>query len=309
MENSYVAGAGFGHEEWLFNLDWLIDGFHYAFLQPVHKSYKKVVGKTIDVLLYTIDPNGKRWYVGEISKCEVIQREQADKALEIYRNRGWLTRMKEQIKEAGGKVEYLDEINSPFNVRFRRSDLDIYDKLRIPDENDIVRGRSRNMYLLVPADDKLRKQWRRHSKTTPTSFGSVTRKGTPGSVYDPIHPHLQDDLFRLLKGRYGIGNVDCEKDYVDITVKDGNKTILIEIKTYPTPLAAIREAIGQLLEYAYYHGPQTGTVADELIVIAPGEINKRVEEYIHHLRTAFKIPISYCSHSEGDPLPDIFAKS
>ena len=32
---TYVARFGFGHEEWLFNFAWLIDGYHYSFLQPV----------------------------------------------------------------------------------------------------------------------------------------------------------------------------------------------------------------------------------------------------------------------------------
>lgn len=32
---SYVATHGFGAEEWLLNSSWLLDGFHYAFLEPV----------------------------------------------------------------------------------------------------------------------------------------------------------------------------------------------------------------------------------------------------------------------------------
>ena len=72
-EGSYVVDAGFGHEEWLFNFAWLIDGFHYAFLQPVNKSFETVTGETIDVLLYTISPSGDRLYAGEISKCEVLR--------------------------------------------------------------------------------------------------------------------------------------------------------------------------------------------------------------------------------------------
>jgi len=32
--DSYYAKHGFGHEEWLFNYEWCIDGFKYAFLQP-----------------------------------------------------------------------------------------------------------------------------------------------------------------------------------------------------------------------------------------------------------------------------------
>jgi hypothetical protein len=105
--------------------------------------------------------------------------------------------------------------------------------------------------------------------------------------------------------RYGKRNVSLESDNVDITIKDGKTTILIEIKTDPNPRAAIREAIGQLLEYAYY---RPGTGAPDL-VIAPGKLDKAAAAYIERLRTEFKIPISYCSHAEGNGLPGVFEES
>ncbi len=51
-KGSYVNRSGFGHEEWLFNFAWLIDGYHYAFLQPVSDAFKKFSGEVIDVLLF-----------------------------------------------------------------------------------------------------------------------------------------------------------------------------------------------------------------------------------------------------------------
>ena len=47
-KTSYVVEAGFGHEEWLFNFAWLIDGFHCAFLQPVNRSFKTVTGNPVN---------------------------------------------------------------------------------------------------------------------------------------------------------------------------------------------------------------------------------------------------------------------
>jgi hypothetical protein len=48
FRGSYVVEAGFGHEEWLFNFAWLIDGFHCAFLQPVNRSFKTVTGNPVN---------------------------------------------------------------------------------------------------------------------------------------------------------------------------------------------------------------------------------------------------------------------
>jgi hypothetical protein len=101
--------------------------------------------------------------------------------------------------------------------------------------------------------------------------------------------------------------VTLESNNVDITITDEKKTILIEIKTDSNPRAAIRAAIGQLLEYAYYRSPTE--IGVELVVIAPGKLDKSADEYIRRLRTEFNIPILYCSHSEGDPLPGAFGSS
>lgn len=309
-KGTYVVDAGFGHEEWLFNFAWLVDGFHYAFLQPVNRHFKSVTGKTIDVLLYTISPSGTRFYTGEISNCEVLQRVQATEVLKIYKRRGWLKSMAEQVADVKGKSEYVlgeSDATLLFNIRFRPEDADIYDPQRIADQNDAVWMRQR--YTLALANEKIERQWRnRKGKLTPPLIRTITRKGTPGVTYDPVHKRLQADLLALLKGRYGKGNVILESNYVDITVTDGKRTILVEIKTEPSPRAAIREAIGQLLEYAYY-GPKTGVGPVDLIVIAPGKLDKLADEYIQRLRTEFRLPISYCSHSEGDPLPSVFGKT
>ena len=309
-KGTYVVDAGFGHEEWLFNFAWLLDDrFHYGFLQPVHKSFQNVTGKTIDLLLYTIGPGGTRWYAGEISNCEVLRPVQAEEALKIYKKRGWLKRMAEQVREVEGKVERIlnSKATDLFNVRFRQEDANIYDQLIRADRNNAVWNRTR--YTLVAADKEIEKQWRnRKGTTTPPLIRTITRKGTPGITYDPFHKILQADLLPLLEARYGKGAVILESNNVDITITDGKKTILIEIKTDSNPRAAIRAAIGQLLEYAYY-GHQMGIGTVDLVVIAPGKLDKPADGYIQRLRTEFDIPIWYCSHSEGDPLPAMFVKS
>src|SRR5689334_976997 len=95
IENdSYVTKNGFGHEEWLFNFAWVIDGYQYSFLQPVHKSQERLKGQTIEVLLYSINPNGDRVYVGEISHCEVLTDDQVEFARQTYETAGWTKSMR-----------------------------------------------------------------------------------------------------------------------------------------------------------------------------------------------------------------------
>jgi hypothetical protein len=70
-------------------------------------------------------------------------------------------------------------------------------------------------------------------------------------------------------------------------------------ETASTCRGAVRDALGQLLEYAYYR-PQSGSEKLELIIVAPGQLDIVTEAYIRRLQTDFHTPISYCSHS-GPP--------
>lgn len=238
---SYVAEAGFGHEEWLFNFGWLIDGFHYAFLQPVQNSLENLTGTTIDVLLYTINPLRDRLYVGKISQCEVLQRQQAEHAHRVYKERLWLKSIEEQVANVSSKAQYVVTALDLFNIRFRPEKAEICDPLRIAPRTDAVWKRSR--YTLGSTTQQIENQWRsRKGTTSPPVINTITRKGTPGLTYDPVHKRLQADLLSQFEARYGKGNVSLESDYVDITVRTPERTVLVEIKTTSTCRAAVRDA-------------------------------------------------------------------
>ncbi|MDR2870550.1 MAG: hypothetical protein LBV04_08875, partial [Deferribacteraceae bacterium] len=59
--DSYVSTHSYGHEEWLFRLEWLIDGKHYAFLQGIGKN--KYVGGTYDITLYIYNKTDKEHWI------------------------------------------------------------------------------------------------------------------------------------------------------------------------------------------------------------------------------------------------------
>src|SRR5207249_11767436 len=120
-KGTYTARMGFGHEEWLFNYDWLLDGWKYGFLQPVNDSLKKIQGQTVDLRLYTISPEREWFYVAEIAACEVLSDELAEAARREFKQRGWFDQMRAQVKRVGGKVAGLGyrEATKSCNVRFK----------------------------------------------------------------------------------------------------------------------------------------------------------------------------------------------
>lgn len=302
---SYVADAGFGHEEWLFNFAWLTDGYHYAFLQPINKSFEKHTGTTIDLLLHAIHPNRNRVYVGQIRRCEVLTREQIQRAFAHYKRAGWLASMKEQIKSVEGDPRIVDKPLSCFNVRFRPADVVRFHPLRVAGPTDAINKLGR--YNLVAADkDFVERLWRKRKGTkVAPEIRAITRSGQPSLTYDPIEKTLQAELLSLLQARFGNGNVELETDFVDITVKDGTKTVLVEIKSDGDARSAIRKALGQILEYAYFDR----SAADEqprLIIVAPGPPDERVQRYLSLLKSKFSLPVEYAAFSLGQDLPDVF---
>jgi len=303
--NTYASKMGFGHEDWLFNFNWLIDGWKYSFLQPVNKSLARFEGAIIDVRLFTV-AGAKRWfYVGEIGQCQVLSPRQAQHARDQFKTRGWLREMEKHVRAVGGNVGGLRE-NDPrnvFNIRFRRKNAELYDPPVPVDEGDAIRRIKR--YALVPAASapKVDEQWSsRVAATKARPTGKIPRKSIAAGNIDLFHNAMQNELISTLRAKYGYEAVIVEEASVDIKLSDRQRLVFVEIKADSRPRYALREALGQLLEYEFIaaDGGQTPT---ELVVAGPGELSRRDLDYLHHLQQRWSLPIRYvCIHPEvGEP--------
>jgi hypothetical protein len=90
------------------------------------------------------------------------------------------------------------------------------------------------------------------------------------------HNLLQQALYDRLVLKYGDKNVGTENvsgvgTRVDVVVKRKEEYWFYEIKTAHSPRACLREAVGQLLEYAFWPG---GQLATRLIVIGETPIDR-----------------------------------
>jgi hypothetical protein len=63
-----------------------------------------------------------------------------------------------------------------------------------------------------------------------------------------------------------------------------------EIKTALSPRACLREAFGQLLEYAYWPGAHE---AKRLIICGETALDNEGDKYLRQLRKRFRLPIEY----------------
>jgi hypothetical protein len=109
------------------------------------------------------------------------------------------------------------------------------------------------------------------------------------------HNALQEALYRRLIQEYGAENVGTELQNgvgtsVDVVVRQKGEYWFYEIKTAHSPRACIRQALGQLLEYAFWPGAQ---VATRLIIIGEEALDKEGAKYLRTLRDRFSLPVEY----------------
>lgn len=109
-----------------------------------------------------------------------------------------------------------------------------------------------------------------------------------------LHNQLALKLYDDLVTSYGAENVGTEISIgnrrIDVVVKNNLIYDLFEIKTYETEEKCIREALGQILEYAYYDNSDP---IGKLVIVGPAPLSKEAEMYLKKLRETYNINIHY----------------
>lgn len=122
----FIEEFGFGYEDWLNRPDWLVDGKRYDFVQPVLRSLRSKLRKTLHLVLHTRDPEGGVFVVGSIRGAQVLHQEQAESVLAAFHAKGWLPTMADEIKKTGGNYHQFLKKQDPrekVNVSFNPEDF------------------------------------------------------------------------------------------------------------------------------------------------------------------------------------------
>ena len=114
---------------------------------------------------------------------------------------------------------------------------------------------------------------------------------------DLKHNKIQEKLYKELEEEYGKGNIAKENSIslrrkVDIIVKNKEKYILYEIKTNQTALSCLREAIGQLFEYALYPVSPPSPI-EKLVIVGTTILIEDEKKYLEKLNENSSLPIEY----------------
>lgn len=298
-EESYEYRFGFGHEEWLLDITKLIDGWHYAYLQPIGLHHQRYIGQTFNISLYSIDyETKKRWWVGTILDVEVIAPEQSSKAYLVYKEKGWLNEMEQQLDSVKAETSEFKKINPDgfAVIRYQPENLKILDiPLEFATSDPAVRA---SYYVLLNQEE--------HPKLSNKfvfSAGHKSKKSASKVTYEEhssefvlLHNVIQTDLYNFFCKNLGKDYVSTENnsglgDLIDVVVKDrDNKCIFYEIKTNPSVRLCVREALGQLLEYAFYPKEEN---AKKLVIVSQNRITQDVSTYLQQIRDRLNVPIYY----------------
>ena len=133
------------------------------------------------------------------------------------------------------------------------------------------------------------------SKTTHSS--EVAARGA--YLMKRAHNALQNQLRDVLLEQYGQAVVTQEESFVDLMVRLKSNTLLFEVKSSPSPVACIREALGQLLQYSWKLGLRGKAV--RYVVVGPSLPGKEDQDYLDHVAAEANISLIYCTPSTFAP--------
>jgi len=320
-KDTHESKFGYGHEEWLFDFGKLINGYHYGFLEPIRKQQDSFAGTTYDIWLYTLDGKSKiRYWVGEIKNVEVLNSKDSLKATELYKKRGWLKEMENQVRLINGKTHPFSNWKGLdlFNIRFKPDNLKFNDPYyEIPSSHPVY-SISRYTFAYYISEFYL------ESDKTGFTFHKPKRKGTvkynvKSKIYikgpDPIeitflHKNICEKLVPHLEKLHGSDNVVAEHKSgngatkIDIVVNSKYGLLFYEIKTYASLRSSIREAIGQLMEYSIWVNQDKAKKM--IVIVQPNPEFPVAKNYFDHIRKTYSLPLYIQSYDwENDILSDL----
>ena len=299
-KDSYEKDKGFGHEEWLFDDSKIMpDGYHYAFLEPMNVKSGLHDGRVYDIHLFTISPNKHRVYLGCLKNAVGVSREESEKVYRYYKKKGWIDEMQQDIVYVEGNVSDFDP-SILFNIKFKFEDAEI-----MYSNQPILKFESVwHRYNLMDKKGELKFEKNSDGSVRMLDTSMFDRVIKNGKIQiDPLHKKIQNSVVNLLKRQYTELQLetctsDGGKQRVDIKgfSKSEKEWHFFEIKTVSAK-RSIREALGQILEYAHYPNDDR---ADKLFIVGPEPADKQDKLYMQYLRSKYNLPIWFRWFSFAD---------
>ena len=310
---------GFGFEEWLFNKRYLINGYQYGYIRGV-ASMPKDISFIDELHLYSIHPTTKQQFlIGKLTNIKIYHGidEVEDDIVNVFEDNRDL--MLEELKEVDADTKLLKTLELRPNLSFRFEDAMIYqepilisqDLLKI--HRFIPKIIDNELGLIIEKVNAAFKNPKMNFESgNGTGSNSYSQNVSGGKrIVNRTHADITNDLHDYLRNSKDYKNfeISTEKtricnNLVDCAAKNKNKYVLFEVKTANSVLACIRQALGQIIEYALL---DTSLDIKKLIIIGPTIPSENDLIYFQNLKEKLKLPLQYWSYSfEEKKLSDKF---
>jgi hypothetical protein len=300
-ENQY----GFGGEEWLFNTRYNIKGFQYGYIKGLSEISN--LDKINIAYLFTINPETKdRLLIGKLKNIEILNdiSSLASKTYDSFKGE-----MVDELKEVNADASKFKVHEFYPVVRFKMKDAEIFNVPRII--NELKKGNKYNRFKPYIVDEKLQEIIDEIMVSVPFVFIPGKRRNDNSehlrkfsrrtANVKGLHSKIVNELEKYLKPEFSINlnNISIEKtlfgeNIADVVTLNNDKSLSIyEVKTSYNTRYNIRDAIGQLIDYALWH---QDIKIKEIIIVAPSLINEEHSEYVRRIKAHIKLTIKFLKY-------------
>lgn len=293
---------GFGHEEWLFNEQFRVDGYQYGYIRGVNGLSKE--DEFIDqITLYTISDNSQRFLVGNLFNVEIIEGyEKEEKKIQKLIN-SYMPSMLQDLEEVEADYKHFEKNHLLPNVKFKWDEIELFNQ---PIPVDFLNGAEFNRFQPYHLDKEVEALLRgEFDKKVTFNFQSGKASNTTEytkstsskeTTVKRRHGEITDDLYDYLKNEgYKNDSISVEKTrvggaIVDVALEHSEGFDLFEVKTSNTALKNIRQALGQIFEYALL---DKEIKCNRLVIVGPAELSEQEQDYFNRLKSLIKIKLEY----------------
>ncbi|MGL6006115.1 hypothetical protein [Aeromonas sobria] len=297
-ENSYVSEYGFGIEDWNFSTTDLIDGMVFGYTR--HSPSEKCVElhEKNNIWFFSIAPNNKRYLVGCYHNARFITKETKKRIKEIFiKSDVFQKRVDEILSLDLPKTNSIESAISELgyfsnNLCVEPNDISVFSP-PIELTSDMI-GREPKWINRYTSRITLE-----HPPIIPTAKPETTINNenvflieNTYSKFTAAQLKIINRMHNQLSNRFrdwlisiNANDIVAEKNHVDVKCIFANEKYIFELKTTASqpPRLALRDAIGQLLEYSYYPGRIEQT---HLVIVVDEKPSNTDIEWLRNLNHA-----------------------
>lgn len=311
-DGGYPSRMGFGHEEWNFQVEDAVDGYVYGYLfynKPSREVMEESGGR-FKIIFWSMHPDTReKLIVGSYASATLPTDEDYLKVDRAFEEKGIYERRARELCAAVPSMsmtEALREVTGSVQehwLSFKCPVEEVHHLAEYVPLNEVSAGRKVGYYFARPTIIREGKIPPIPRRNTP-SKGRVSRQDVAALAEDAYyrenpehrklifrrHNILSNDFAKWLR-RVGYSDVAQEQDYVDVVFHGGGASYRAELKVcYGVgSTKAIREALGQLLEYNYY---PNRTPCDRWVIVLDEKATGDDVVYVKTLKEKLNLPLS-----------------